>query len=146
MILRIFIIILLVSSLHAAPVFRGATIPWITYEAEDMATTGEKMGPKYDPSLVETESSGQKCVKLAATGQYAEFSAKESANSFILRYSLPDSPDGGGIDSTISLYQNGKLIQSVPITSRYSWLYGHYPFSNDPRAGNPRNFFDKQCH
>jgi len=108
-----------------------------------MATTGEKMGPKYDPSLVETESSGQKCVKLAATGQYAEFSAKESANSFILRYSLPDSPDGGGIDSTISLYQNGKLIQSVPITSRYSWLYGHYPFSNDPRAGNPRNFFDE---
>ena len=143
MIFRISIIILLVSSLHAAPVFRGATIPWITYEAEDMATTGEKLGPKYDPSLVETESSGQKCVKLAATGQYAEFTAKESANSFVLRYSLPDSPDGGGIDSTLSLYQNGKLIQAVPITSRYSWLYGHYPFSNDPRAGNPRNFFDE---
>jgi hypothetical protein len=142
MIFQLGIILLAVVSLRAAPAFRGAMIPWTTYEAEDMATTGEKLGPKYETGLVESESSGQKCVRLA-NGQFVEFTAKKSANALVLRYNLPDSPDGGGIDSTVSLYQNNKLIKTIPITSRYSWLYGNYPFSNDPKAGSPRNFFDE---
>lgn len=121
----------------------GADIPWTTYEAEDMKTTGAVLGPRYDPFLVETESSGQKCVKLAATGEYVEFTAEAPANTIIVRYSLPDAADGGGINSTLSLYQNGKLIQKLPVTSRYSWLYGKYPFTNDPKAGKPRDFYDE---
>ena len=121
----------------------GADIPWTTYEAEDMKTTGAVLGPRYDPFLVETESSGQKCVKLAATGEYVEFTAEAPANTIIVRYSLPDSADGGGINSTLSLYQNGKLIKKLPVTSRYSWLYGKYPFANDPKAGKPRDFYDE---
>ena len=143
MIFRFSLILIIGVPLHAAQPFRGADIPWTTYRSEEMTTTGERLGPKYDPDQVETESSGQKCVKLAATGQYVEFTAKKSANAIVLRYSLPDSPDGGGIDSAISLYQNGKLVQMLPITSRYSWLYGLYPFTNHPKAGSPRNFFDE---
>lgn len=140
---RLAVILSLATSLHSAQAFRGADMPWTTYEAEDMATTGARLGPKYEPGLVETESSGQKCVKLAAIGQYVEFTAKEAANAMVVRYSLPDSPGGGGIDSTISLYQNGKLVQKLPVTSRYSWLYGRYPFTNNPQAGKPRNFYDE---
>jgi len=131
------------GSLCPAQSFRGADIPWTTYEAEDMKTSGEKLGPKYGPYLVETESSGQKCVQLAAPGQYVEFTAKAAANALVVRYSLPDAPGGGGIDSTLSLYLNGKLVQKLPVTSRYSWLYGKYPFTNDPKAGRPRNFYDE---
>ncbi|MES1181126.1 MAG: glycosyl hydrolase family 28-related protein, partial [Verrucomicrobiota bacterium] len=98
--------------------------------------------PKYDPYLVETESSGQKCVKLA-DGQSVEFTAKATANAIVVRYSLPDAPGGGGIDSTLNLYVNDKLVQKLPVTSRYSWLYGKYPFTNDPKAGKPRNFYDE---
>jgi len=108
-----------------------------------MKTTGAKLGPEYGPHLVETESSGQKCVKLAAPGQFVEFTANAAANAMVVRYSLPDSPTGGGLDSTLSLYLNGKCIQHIPLTSRYSWLYGNYPFSNNPSAGKPRNFFDE---
>ena len=121
----------------------GAEIPWTTYEAENMKTTGVVRGPRYDPCLVETESSGQKCVKLAVPGEYVEFTAEAPANAIVVRYSLPDSADGGGINSSLSLYQNGKLVHNLPVTSRYSWLYGKYPFTNDPKAGKPRDFYDE---
>ncbi|HUA38137.1 MAG TPA: glycosyl hydrolase family 28-related protein [Candidatus Sulfopaludibacter sp.] len=121
----------------------GAEMPWTTYEAEDMKTTGTVLGPKYDPFLVETESSGEKCVKLADAGQYIEFIVQSPANAMVVRYSLPDSPEGSGLDSTLSLYQNGKFIRKLPVTSRYSWLYGKYPFTNDPKAGKPRNFYNE---
>jgi hypothetical protein len=137
------LIALLAVPLHAAQSFRGADIPWTTYEAEDMTNTGTTLGPKYDPYLVETESSGQKCVKLDTAGQFIEFTAQSPANAIVVRYSLPDAPSGGGLNSTISLYQNGKFVQKLPVTSRYSWLYGKYPFTNNPKAGKPRNFYDE---
>ncbi len=135
------IIIALITSLYSAYAFRGANLPWTTYEAEEMTNTGTVLGPGY--ALLEGESSGRKCVELSATGQYVEFIAQQAANAIVVRYSLPDSADGKGIDSTISLYQNGTFIQKLPVTSRYSWLYGDYPFQNSPDAGSPRNFYDE---
>jgi hypothetical protein len=137
------IIASLAVSLHPAQAFRGADIPWTTYEAEDMTTTGTTLGPKYNPYLVETESSGRKCVKLDTAGQFVEFIAQSPANAIVVRCSLPDAPGGGGINSTISLYQNGKFVRKLPVTSKYSWLYGRYPFTNNPKAGKPRNFYDE---
>ncbi|MDB5110791.1 MAG: hypothetical protein JWR67_1905 [Mucilaginibacter sp.] len=122
---------------------RGATIPWATYEAEDMKTTGTILGPKYDPYQVETESSGQKCVKFNAKGQFVEFTAAADANSIVIRFSLPDSQNGNGTNSTLGIYANGKLIKNCRITSHYAWLYGKYPFTNNPGAGVPRHFYDE---
>src|SRR5690242_9950712 len=89
----------------------GADVPWVTYEAEDMKTTGTTLGPRYEPFLVETESSGEKCVKLEGAGEYVEFTVTSPANAMVVRYSLPDSMDGNGINSTLSLYRNGKLFK-----------------------------------
>jgi len=136
-------VLLLGASSGLASAMPGADVPWITYEAEDMATTGVVLGPKYGPNVLETEASGRKCVRLEAPGQYVEFKSGEDASSIVVRYSLPDSPDGKGLDSTISLYVNGKFKEKLPVTSRYTWLYGDYPFSNNPAAGKPRNFFDE---
>lgn len=121
----------------------GAEMPWKTYQAEHMRASGAVLGPKYAPFLVETESSGQRCVKLNSPGEFVEFTVQSPANAMVVRYCLPDSQDGGGINSRLALFQNGKLLKEVPITSRYSWLYGTYPFTNDPRAGKPRNFYDE---
>ncbi len=121
----------------------GATIPWTTYEAEQMKTTGTVLGPKYGPYQVETESSGQKCVKLKAKGQFVEFTSSVIANSLVIRYSLPDKKEGNGLNATLGIYKNGKLIGHHAISSRYSWLYGKYPFTNNPDAGEPRNFYNE---
>ena len=122
---------------------RGADVNWITYEAEHMATNGTVLGPRYGPYRVETESSGEECVKLTGKGQYLQFTPQAAANSMVIRYSLPDAIAGNGLSSTLGIYVNGKLVSRQTITSRYTWLYGKYPFTNDPSAGVPRRFYDE---
>ena len=121
----------------------GAVVPWTTFEAEKMKTDGIILGPKYDPYQVETESSGQKCVKLISKGQSVEFKATIAATSMIIRYSLPDRKEGNGLSATLGIYKNSKLLHYYQITSHFSWLYGKYPFVNDPAGGVPRNFYDE---
>jgi len=129
--------------LSAVNSFGGAAVPWTTYEAEDMATTGTLLGPQYAPHLVASEASGRKCVRLNAVGDYVQFTATSSANAIVVRYSVPDTPDGAGTNYTLSLYTNGSFAAKLPLTSRYSWLYGAYPFTNNPAAALPRNFYDE---
>ena len=137
---------------HQAAPGRGAIVPWITYEAEDMTVTGGSiLGPSgrapdkncHLPNVAEMEASGGRCVKLGAPGANVQFIAKAPANAIVVRYCIPDSPDGAGLDSTLSLLVNGKQIATLPVTSRYSWRYGSYTFTNKPGDGNPRNFFDE---
>src|SRR5262249_4528508 len=131
-------ILVLALSLSSARAQCGACVPWTTYEAEDMATTGTILGPQYAPNLVASESSGRRCVQLNAVGQYVQFIAQASANAIVVRYSVPNTTDGTGTNYTLSLYTNGAFAEKVPVTSRYSWLYGSYPFTNNPGAGFPR--------
>src|SRR5438552_1440070 len=88
--------------LSANSAFGGAAIPWTTYEAEDMATTGVVIGPQYAPHLVPSEASGRKCVRLTAAGDYAQFTAASSANAIVMRYSVPDTSHGSGTNYSLS--------------------------------------------
>lgn len=135
-----FILSILLSS---AADKHGAYIPWTTFEAEDMRTSGKVMGPAYEPYRVETESSAQRCVMLQENGQWVEFTSTLNANSMVLRFSMPDSKNGGGLSSTLGIYINGKRYGHFRISSRYTYLYGKYPFSNNPGAGKQRNFYDE---
>lgn len=123
---------------------RGASVPWSTYEAENMYINGGTiLGPDYGVNTVASESSGRECVQLNTTGQYVEFVAQGQANAIVVRYSVPDTTSGTGANYTLSLYTNGVLAAELPVTSMYSWLYGAYPFSNTPSDGSPRNFYDE---
>src|SRR5439155_597160 len=83
-------ILALTVSLVSSHAFDGASVPWTTYEAENMATTGTIFGPQYGPNVVASESSGRKCVYLNGMGQYVQFTAQAAANSIVVRYSVPD--------------------------------------------------------
>lgn len=122
----------------------GAEIPWTTFEAESMRTSGAVLGPVYAPHRVEMESSGQQCVKLARAGEFVEFNATGDFDALVLRYSLPDAPAGGGLTSKLTLTINGQAAHELVLSSRNTWLYGSYPFSNDPKQGKPRNFYDER--
>jgi Pectate lyase superfamily protein len=128
---------------NAADAVLGAKIPWTTYEAEVAATNGSILGPDYTGQTPAREASSRCCVRLSQTGQFVEFTAKADANGLVLRYCIPDAADGHGMDATLNLSINGKSIQDLPLTSRYTYLYGDYPFSNDPAAGKPRHFWDE---
>ena len=123
--------------------YRGATVPYISYEAEDMKTNGKLIGPSRKYRSIASEASGRKAVSLDNSGDYVEFSLAKPANSLVLRYSIPDSKDGLGTDETLSLYIDGVFKQSLNLTSKYAWEYGSYPWSNDPRQGSGHRFFDE---
>ena len=152
MMLRFAVIVSLVVPLNSVLAIRGATVPWITYEAENMSINGGTvLGPPpimADKNLtvtntVEGESSGRLCVKLTGTGHYVQFAAQAAANTLVVRYCVPDTGDGVGADYTVSLYLNGSFVQKIPVTSKYSWLYGGYTFNNSPGSGNARNVYDE---
>src|SRR5882724_11421375 len=124
-----FAIIMMLLGTTPAFAQRGATVPWTTYEAEAMATTGTILGPPPKAvdknaevtNTLEIESSRLQCVKLSAAGQYVQFTAQATANAMVVRYSVPDTADGGGADYTLSLYINGTFAQKLTVTSKYSW-------------------------
>ncbi|MEC0370563.1 S-layer homology domain-containing protein [Paenibacillus chibensis] len=123
--------------------YRGATLPYISYEAEDTKTNGEVIGPSRKYRSLASEASGRQAVTLQRTGDYVEFPLAKAANTMVLRYSIPDDDTGQGKEETLSLYINGVFKQSLHLTSKYAWEYGSYPWSNDPRQGSAHRFYDE---
>lgn len=136
----------LAPSLFAAEAPRppvGAEVPWTTYPAAQMQTNGLHIAPEYAPFLIQMESTAQRCVGLANPGEYVEFIASAASNAIVVRYAIPDTKDGAGQDSALEVFCNDRLVRTLPLTSRYSWRYGLYPFTNNPNDGRPRNFYDE---
>jgi len=61
----------------------------------------------------------------------------------VIRYCIPDSNDGKGLTYPISLYINGAYNRDIILTSEYAWVYGKYPWLNNPQLREPRYFFDE---
>jgi hypothetical protein len=57
---------------------------------------------------------------------------------------IPDSEDGKGLKSTISLYIDNVFRQKIQLTSRYAWSYGGEEETfNVPKAGGAHHFYDE---
>ena len=122
----------------------GADLSYTTYEAETASTNAEVMTSKRTYRTdIQSEASGRQAVKLTDTGDYVEFTLKKPANAMVLRYSIPDSSDGAGQDASLNLYVNDKQKQSLNVTSKYAWIYGSYPYTNNPGDGQAHRFFDE---
>lgn len=132
---------------------RGATVPYQEYEAETAATNGTVLGPSRAVNdgdvfnSIAGESSGRQAVELAGTGQYVSFTTNCVANSVVVRYVIPDSSDGSGMTATLGLYVGGTRVQSLALTSRYTWAYGNPETTdettNTPGDGYARHFYDE---
>ncbi|WP_371477977.1 carbohydrate-binding protein [Kitasatospora sp. NBC_00315] len=122
---------------------RGATVPYTAYEAEDGATNASTTGPDRTYLTVAAEASGRKAVVLDSTGEYVQFTLTKPANALTLRYSIPDNAAGTGTAATLSLYANGTQLRDLDLSSKYSWVYGGYPYNNDPSQGSGHHFFDE---
>lgn len=121
---------------------RGATLPFVEHEAEVVTTNGTVIGPNRTEGTLASEASGRRAVSLTA-GQYVEFTLTAPANSIVARVSIPDSSTGTGLDGSLALSVDGAGAGTLPVTSRYGWYYGSYPFTNDPGAGRQHHFYDE---
>ncbi|MER5950525.1 discoidin domain-containing protein [Streptomyces sp. NPDC001904] len=122
---------------------RGATVPFKEQEAEYAATNGTLIGPDRLYGKLPSEASGRQAVTLDAVGEYVEFTLTAPANAMSFRYSLPDNAAGTGRDAALDVKVNGNQLKSVPVTSKYGWYYGGYPFNNNPGDTNPHHFYDE---
>jgi hypothetical protein len=113
----------------------GATVGFAEQEAENAVTNGTIIGPSTIAYTLPAEASGRSAVTLTP-GQYVEFTLPSAANAINVRYSIPDAPTGGGITSPLTVTANGGHAQTMTLTSVYSWLYGQYPYDNDPTEGD----------
>jgi hypothetical protein len=121
---------------------RGAEVPFYEIEAETAAHNGTLIGPDSTYQTLPGEASGRQAVTLDAVGEYVEFTLTAPADAMTMRYSIPDNAQGTGIDAPIDLLVDGTEVQELPLTSRYGWFYGSYPFTNGPGAGGAHHFYD----
>lgn len=121
----------------------GADCPWIRHEAEGGTGNAATVGPSRQYLTPESEASGRSFVRLDAEGQHVEFKAGQAANTIVVRHCIPDAPEGGGTESTLGLYVNGSFVRKLHLSSRFAWIYGDFPWSNDPKQGKAHHFFDE---
>jgi hypothetical protein len=114
---------------------RGADVPFVEQEAENADTNGTIIGPSTQAYTLAAEASGRSAVSLAP-GQYVQFTLPSAANAINVRYSIPDSATGGGITAPLDVVVNGRYSRTMMLTSKYSRLYGQYPYDNDPTEGD----------
>ncbi|WP_411093392.1 right-handed parallel beta-helix repeat-containing protein [Streptomyces sp. 049-1] len=123
----------------------GARTPFTTIEAESgklgagaqihSVKPGDPAPTKATP---ETEASGYAYAKLAHTGDSVAVTNKtgEPANTLVIRASIPDAPQGGGINASLNLYVDGAFRQAITISSKQAWNYRHATTNaDDPNAG-----------
>ncbi|MCU1492251.1 MAG: mycodextranase, partial [Acidimicrobiaceae bacterium] len=120
----------------------GATVPFTEYNAVGSQTNGTVIGPSYNLYTLAAEAVGRTAVTLSGAGQYVTFKLARAANAFDLRYSIPDSADGSGLTTPLNLAVNGQSAGSVTLTSKYTWFYGSYPFSNNPADLHGHHLYD----
>ena len=126
----------------AALAGRGAETPFVTVEAEDGTSDGTPVGPDRTVGTIASEASGRRAVRLDRAGQRLDLILDRPADAITVRYAIPDSADGKGLDAAAGVYRDGRRIATLPLTSRYSWYYGAYPFTNRPADGKPHHVFD----
>lgn len=127
----------------------GATVPYDTYEAENMTIGGGTVtGPSTAWCTAESEASGRKAVRLAQ-GQSVELTLNNPAQGIVVRYSMPDSATGSDIYQNLSIYVNSVHNADISLTNRYTHQYGQYgsdggemQWSNTP-GSNHHRYFDE---
>ena len=125
---------------------QGANMPYDMYEAEDGTVGGGAavVGPNRTIGDLAGEASGRRAVTLNSTGAFVQWTSRAATNTFVVRFSMPDSAGGGGNTATLDLYVNGTLVQPLSLTSHFAWLYGAETGpGNSPGAGSPRHIYDE---
>ncbi|MFF5229040.1 CBM35 domain-containing protein [Dactylosporangium sp. NPDC000521] len=122
---------------------RGATVAYTEYEAENGSTNATTIGPDRAYLTVAAEASGRRAVRLDNAGKYVQFTLTKPTNSLVVRASVPDNAAGTGTIANLAVYAGGAKVKDLPVSSTYSWVYGAYPYNNDPAGGEAHRFFDE---
>ncbi|WP_191968572.1 sugar-binding protein [Cellvibrio sp. KY-GH-1] len=128
------------TSTQAQTAERGAyQMPYTRYEADVAARSSNAQiiqTTNFDIQSTASEASQQKYIALPAQNAYVEWTATTSGSGVTMRYTMPDSATGTGLNGSVDIYINGQLDQTVPITSYWAWQY----FINKEPENTPHAF------
>jgi len=135
---------------------RGAyKMPYVRYEADKgvYGQGAELRGPSVDQTKIESEASQRKYIALTGKGSYVQWHINEPQKGMTLRFTIPDSSDGNGIDGSLIVYLNGKIVSDIKLTSHFAYQYFYMSPNkklnrvqyNEPTVGHPRMRFDEVC-
>jgi len=106
---------------------RGAyQMPYTRYEADVAVRSANAQlmqTTNFDISTTASEASQQKYINLPAQNSSVEWTVTTPGAGVTLRYTLPDSATGDGLNGAVDVYVNGQFDQTVQITSRWAWQY-----------------------
>ncbi len=126
---------------------RGATVPYTRYESENAQLGGGailRTAPDFNYALIASEASNQAYVALPSNGSYVEWTINQGGAGVDMRFTMPDSSDGMGLNGSLDCYVNGIKVQTINLTSYYSWQYftGDQP-GDAPNGGQAAFRFDE---
>jgi hypothetical protein len=121
----------------------GAVVPFLEYEAEEAESNAIPLGPDRREGSLAAEASGRRAALLDQPSHSIAFTLAAPANALTIRFALPDSTDGKGTSGQLAVEAESERVATVAVSSRYSWFYGRYPFSNRPGDGSAHHFWDE---
>lgn len=127
-------VVVTVSTEPVYPTDRGYyDAPYTRYEATASNTGGgASILPKsFKQKDIQFEASDRSCASLSSNGSYVEWNLEKAGQGLVMRFSIPDAPNGGGISGKLGLYVNGSKVQDIDLTSKWAWQY----FSPNPGDG-----------
>ncbi len=127
---------------------RGATMPYTRYESEDASIGGGavlRSAPDFNYALTASEASNQKYVELPSNGSYVQWTINQGGAGVNMRFTMPDSSDGMGLNGSLDCYVNGTKVQTISLTSYYMYQYfqGDQP-GDAPNGGQTAFRFDEK--
>ncbi len=152
---RLFAVCALLTAFeHEAFATAGARTPFVTLEAEAGTLQGGAIIRSITPGMqvpnvatLELEASGHSLVELSNNGDSVSWVNNTGviANTIVIRASIPDTPTGGGMTATVSLYVDGVFRQAITLSSLQSWVYrGSTTNPDDPNGGGmPYHFYNE---
>ncbi|KAF0094299.1 MAG: APHP domain-containing protein [Puniceicoccaceae bacterium 5H] len=107
---------------------RGAAMPYTRYDSEDASIGGGaamRSAPNFDYAKIASEASNQSYIALPSSGAYAQWTVVQGGGGrgVNMRFTMPDSSDGMGLDGSLDCYVNGSYVDTIDLSSYWSWQY-----------------------
>ncbi len=120
---------------------RGADVPFVEQEAENAVTDVDRHRPEH--AGVHAGSRGLRADLPSASRArtVCPVHAALAANAMNVRYSIRRFCHRWRASLLLfDVNVNGDFHRTMKLTSQYSWLYGQYPFDNDPTGGRQHSY------
>ena len=113
--------------------------PYERYEAEpDYCQTNATFLPASDNQRdLQSEASHQQALVLQSAQDSVSWVVERPGDGLTIRFSLPDSPEGTGLQGAVDVFAGAEKVGTIALDSRWAWQYcnQNYP-QNEPLTGN----------